>query len=130
MEKQTDETVRTAALQQIRSKMIQKDYYLMHRRPLDAARKAAVVLEHFEWLVSCEKNGSILITGALFDRDGKQLDGLTVIRANSWEEAEAIAATDPFVANGGVEFEIQRWRLGAGRITLSFDLSCQTAAIS
>lgn len=120
--KATD-AARSAELTRIREAMMQKDFYLMHRRPLDPAKKGSVVLEHFKWLIDLEKRNIFVLSGALFDRDEQQVDGLTLLRADSFEEAEAIAATDPFVMCGGVTVEIQKWRLGAGRITLAFDLS-------
>lgn len=135
MEKKMPETrapdaARSAETARIRDAMLQKDFYLMHRRPLDPAKKGEVVLEHFQWLVDLEKRNIIVLTGALFDRDDQQIDGLTLLRAGSFEEAEAIAATDPFVICGGVSVEIQKWRLGAGRITLTFDLSDRSISLA
>ena len=130
VETSASDAARSAELSRIRDGMAQTEFYLMHRRPLDPAKKAAVVLEHFQWLVDLEKRNLIVLTGAIFDRQGQQHDGMTVLRAGNFEEAEAIAATDPFVLCGGVSIDIQKWRLGAGRIILAVDLSDQSMTIS
>jgi uncharacterized protein YciI len=83
---------RTAEILRLRAAMISQDYYLMHRRLIASERKAAAVLEHFQWLVRLEKEGRILMTGAIFLRDGTQSEGLTIFRADSWEAADALAA--------------------------------------
>jgi len=121
---------RTQELARIRAGMIRQDYYLMHRRPAAPERKAAVLLEHFQWLVAMEKAGHILMTGALFDQQGRQGEGLTLLRAQSWQDAQRLAATDPFVMTGAVSFAIERWLLGAGHISLSVDLSDQRVTLS
>jgi uncharacterized protein YciI len=114
---------RARELARIRDGMIRQDYYLMHRRPLAPEKKAGVLLEHFQWIVAMEKDGHILFTGARFDRAGAQNEGLTVLRAPNWEEAERLSATDPFVTSGAVSFYIERWVLGGGRITMSIEFS-------
>jgi len=92
---------RAKELSRIRNGMIRKSYYLMHRRPLEPQRKAEVMLEHFQWIVELEKRGQIVFSGALFDREGVQGEGLTLLRARDWDEAERLAETDPFVMAGG-----------------------------
>lgn len=63
---------------------------------------------------------------ARFNRAGVQDEGLTLLRADNWEDAERVAATDPFVICGAVTFYIERFLLGAGRISVSIDLSDST----
>ena len=125
-----DETImspqeRDAELTRIRAGMSGQDFYLMHRIAVAPDKKRGVLLEHFQWIVAYEKTGHIVFTGSLWDKGGTQAEGLTLFRAGSWEEAEALARTDPFVSSGAVDFQIERWRLGGGRIMLSIDLSDQ-----
>jgi uncharacterized protein YciI len=117
---------RAAEVQRIRSTMILQDYYIMHRRPVAPERKADVMLEHFQWLVRLEKEGHILVTGGIFMRDGTQSEGLTILRAADWDAAEALAASDPLILAGANSYHIERFRLGAGRITVSVDFSHQS----
>jgi uncharacterized protein len=116
---------RARELSRIRNGMIRKCYYLMHRRPLEPQRKAEVMLEHFQWIVELEKRGQIVFSGALFDREGVQGEGLTLLRARDWDEAERLAETDPFVMAGAVSFSIDRWVIGGGSLTVSISLSDQ-----
>jgi uncharacterized protein YciI len=95
-------------------------------RPVAPERKADVMLEHFQWLVRLEKEGHILVTGGIFMRDGTQSEGLTILRAADWDAAEALAASDPLILAGANSYHIERFRLGAGRITVSVDFSHQS----
>lgn len=117
---------RAAEVDRIRSGMIKTEFFIMHRRSIAPERKAAVLLEHFQWLVRLEKEGYILMTGGIFLRDGSQSEGLTILRADSWEAAEALAASDPVIVAGADSFYIERFRLGAGRVTFSIDFSDQS----
>ena len=117
---------RAAELERIRKGMIKQDFYVMHRRSVAPERKGAVLLEHFQWLVRLEKEGRVLMTGGTFMRDGTQTEGLTIFRADSWEAAEAMAATDPVIAAGADSYFIERFRLGAGRVNVSIDFSDQS----
>jgi uncharacterized protein len=117
---------RAAEVSRIAAAMIRQEFYIMHRRMLAPERKAAVVLEHFQWLVRMEKDGRLLMSGGIFLKDGTQSEGLSILRADSWDHAESLAASDPFVITGAASFHIERFRLGAGRITLAFDFSDRT----
>jgi uncharacterized protein YciI len=121
---------RSAEIDRIRRGMIKQDYFIMHRRSAAPELKAGVLLEHFQWIVELEKQGHILLTGGIFLRDGTQTEGLTILRAPTWEAAELLAASDPFVKSGAVSFFLERFRLGGGRITISIDLSDQTLRLA
>ncbi len=121
---------RAAEIDRIRGGMIKQEYFIMHRRSVAPERKAAVLLEHFQWVVELEKQGHILLTGGIFLRDGTQTEGLTIFRAESWQAAEALAASDPVVQSGAASFYIERFRLGGGRITISVDLSDQSLRLA
>ena len=121
---------RLAELTRIRDAMMKQEYFIMHRESVAPERKAAVLLEHFQWIVSLEKQGRILLTGGIFLRDGTQLEGLTIFRADSWEMAEELAASDPVVAAGADSYRIERFRLGGGRFTVSVDFSDQSFQLS
>ena len=52
-----------------------------------------------------------------------------VLRAGSFEEAEAIAKEDPLHKAGLRTFTLQKWRVNEGRITVTVDFSDQTMKI-
>ncbi len=101
----------------------------MHRRSVAPERKMAVLLEHFQWIVNLEKAGHILMTGGIFRKDGSQSEGLTILRAPNWEAAEELAASDPVIVAGAVTYYLERFMLGAGRISISIDFSDQSIGL-
>ena len=54
----------------------------------------------------------LIFAGALLDGDGQPEGSLVVFEVATLEEAEAMAAADPFVAAGiFASYEVKRWRL-------------------
>jgi uncharacterized protein YciI len=117
---------RAAEVGRIRDRMIKTEFFIMHRKSIAPERKAAVLLEHFQWLVRMEKEGHIVMTGGIFQRDGTQTEGMTIFRAAGWEAAERLASSDPVIACGADSFHLERFRLGAGRLRITLDFSDQT----
>lgn len=114
----------------LKSKMWQKNYHVMTRAIRDFAKIKPVMLEHYQWMIQMEKEGLVFASGPLFKEDGSQGVGMTVWRVDSFEEAHRLAAQDPFVKSGGVDYEIQRWQINEGRVNISVDFSDQTYTVS
>ena len=112
----------------LKASMWKREFYVMTRRIVDASKLAPNALAHYRWIIGLEKQGLVMASGPLFERDGKQGVGMTIFRAKSFEEAEAHAARDPFVSSGGAEFELRRWQINEGRISLTIDFSDMTGA--
>jgi uncharacterized protein YciI len=108
----------------------QADFYLMHRELLDPKRLQALLLEHLRWLADMQERGHLVLSGPRFEDTGVQIPGLSLLRAGSWEEAHALARSDPHVASGAVELRLERWRITCGRISLSCDLSAKTVQLA
>ena len=90
-------------------------YYLCQRFPLRPRSEWTITLqEHLDWMQSLHEAGMVVMSGPSRDRSVS----LYLIRATSRQEAEAIAATDPFTAGGECRFELIDWEihqiLGAG----------------
>ena len=113
----------------LKAKMLSKSFFVMQRRIVDPTRIEGVLLDHYKWIISLEKEGAIFASGPLSRREGGPGIGMTIFRATSWEEAELIAAKDPFCTGGAMTFEIFSWQLNEGRITLEVDLSDQTVRL-
>lgn len=81
---------------------------------------------HLTWMRKQHESGRILFSGPA-PRRGL---GIYVIRADSEQEAEAIAASDPYTVDGQTEFELIEWHvrqaLGTGPFT-SADIEAQTS---
>jgi len=56
-------------------------------------------------------------------------DGLTILRAESAEDARAIAAADPFVVNKLRSFEVREWTVMEGSLGLKVNFSDQSLEI-
>jgi uncharacterized protein YciI len=114
----------------LKEKMWQKSYYVMTRSLIDPEKIKPNLLEHYRWMIQMEKENLVFASGPLFKQDGSQGVGMTVWRVDSFDEAERVAAQDPFVIGGGVDFKIQRWQINEGRVNVSVDFSDQTYTAS
>ena len=98
--------------------------YAMLRRTVDAAGLRANLGAHLTWMIGAEQAGHIMLSGPVAPRaEATPLDGLTIIRADSMEAAEALARQDPFVQLGVVHYEMREWTLNEGCIPLTVTLS-------
>lgn len=113
-------------LAQLKQNMWMQDMYLMIRTVIEPSKMPLNALAHTKWVIATEKQGKIFASGPVFNRDGKPGKGQTVFKAASYEEAEAIANTDPFVTSGAVEYSMTVWQVSAGRMSLDLDFSDMT----
>lgn len=116
-------------IERLKSRMLMKSYYVMFRTVVDRSRLAGAALEHYRWIIALEKQGRVFASGPLFEADGSQGAGMTVFRADTAEEAAALAAGDPFCVAGGVSFVVRRWQLNEGRLQVQLDLSDQSYSL-
>ena len=83
-------------------------YFLCLRHPVRPRSKWTVTLqEHLDWMRDQHMAGKVLMSGPSRDH----AVSLYLIRADSAEEAERIAAADPFTAGGECRFELIDWDL-------------------
>lgn len=66
-----------------------------------------LIQKHVAFLKELDDNGQLELCGPFTDYDG----GMIVIRAASYEEAEEIAQSDPFVSSGTESYEVRTWKL-------------------
>ncbi len=93
-------------------------WYLVQRRAVKPREEWTVTLdEHLVWMKAQHDAGRIVLSGPTPDRKL----GMYLVRANSREEAERIAASDPYKAAGCCTFDIIEWEihqiLGIGPFT-------------
>ena len=119
-----------AEVKALKDKMLQKQYFVMTRKMIDPSKLPPVLLDHYHWMIDLEKQGKVFASGPMFEKDGQQGVGMTAFRVDSWEEAEQLAAADPFCEAGAVGFDIQRWQVNEGRVNVSIDFSDQTYSMS
>jgi uncharacterized protein YciI len=124
-----DEDARIAGLMQ---KMLRKKLYVLLSRPLVAPEKLKPHLAaHLEYMIGLEKRGLVFASGPLAEGEGPPSGhGLTVLRAKDAGEARAIAAGDPFVANGLRTFDLREWTVMEGTLSLRVNFSDQSVEVT
>src|SRR3954471_8290948 len=108
-------------------KFLGKEMYLVVTRPVRSPEIAKRLQDHLNHQVELEKRGIMFAAGPLYPRGSDIPEaGMVVLRANSFEEADAIAKEDPLHKAGLRTYTLQKWRLNEGRITVTVDFSDQT----
>ena len=113
------------------NKMLQKDLYVIFTRPVAPREKIMELLpKHLERQVELEKQGILFAAGPMEPQEkDKPRTGMIIIRADSFEDAHAIAMKDPLHAAGLREFDIWNWSMNEGSFTVTISYSDQSAAI-
>jgi uncharacterized protein YciI len=78
---------------------------------VDRAAYEPFLPAHLAYLQELKARGALLLSGPFTDRSG----GMVLVRAESREEAEAIARADPLVANKVDGYELREWLITEGR---------------
>jgi uncharacterized protein YciI len=112
------------------SRLLARDYWLILSTPAAGTDRAAIeahVEDHVAWLLKLEREDVLFLSGPLLSGPGVGPgSGVTVIRADDEEAARRIAAADPFVLAGLRTFEVYRWRLNEGSVTVRMSLGTGT----
>ena len=112
-------------------KFLGKEMYLVVTRPVRSPEIEKHLGDHLAHQVDLEKRGIMFAAGPLYSKGSTVPEaGMFVLRANSFEEAEAIAMSDPFHAAGLRTFTIQKWRINEGSITVTVNLSDQSMQLT
>jgi len=109
-------------------KYLGKEMYLVVTRPVRSPQIDSTWLgKHLAHQVELEKRGIMFAAGPLYPRDSNLPEaGMFVLRANSFEEADAIARTDQLHAAGLRTYTLQKWRINEGCISVTINLSDQS----
>lgn len=85
--------------------------------------------QHHDYQFDLEDRGITFGAGPLFDPDGVTRAGLIIVRAASFEDARAIADSDPFHRSGVRRYRLFRWLLNEGSFTATVRYSTQTVLV-
>jgi len=118
-------------IRQLTQRMLRKKLYvILSKGSATPEQIGAMLPQHLEFMISLEKNGVLFASGPLAAAAGQPAgDGLTILRAESAEEARAIAAADPFVINKLRSFEVREWTVMEGSLGLKVNFSDQSLEI-
>jgi uncharacterized protein YciI len=114
-------------------RMLKKKLYVVLSTPLEDGQEQllAHLPAHLEYMIANEKQGLLFASGPLSEQDGSQKGrGLTVLRAASREDAEKIAAQDPFVVHRVRTFEVREWTVMEGSFGVTVNFSDQSMKIA
>jgi uncharacterized protein YciI len=119
-------------IRQLTSRMLRKKLYvILSKGDATPEQIGAILPQHLEYMIGLEKKGVLFASGPLADAAGKTRgDGLTVLRAESADEARAIASTDPFVINKLRTFEVREWTVMEGSLGVKINFSDQSLEIA
>ena len=88
------------------------------------AMTRAMLDEHLAYQYRLEDEGISFAAGPLFGpEDERPSAGLIVIRADSFEAARTIAEADPLHRDGVRSFEIRRWVINEGSVSVRLSFS-------
>ncbi len=113
-----------------RTRLLGRDYWLVNWLPGGATTAADIQMylnDHLIWLLELEQTGVLVMSGPLVN--GPRVapgSGITVLRSETEDEARDIAGADPFVRQGLRTFELLRWRVNEGLITVQLSLGTGT----
>ena len=111
-------------------KFLGKELYLVVTRPVRSPEIEKKLADHLAHQVDMEKRGIMFAAGPLYPRGSDVPEaGMFVLRANSFEEAEALANEDPLHKAGLRVFTLQKWRMNEGSLTITVNFSDSTMTI-
>jgi uncharacterized protein YciI len=119
-------------VRQLTSGMLRKKLYvILSKGGATPEQLGAVLAEHLEYMIGLEKRGVLFASGPLTTDAGKPVgDGLTIVRADSVDEAREIACADPFVVNKIRSFEVREWTVVEGSLRVRVNFSDQSLEIA
>jgi uncharacterized protein len=125
-----------AELQQLMSRMSQIRLFTLEMRATDKFQSplteqgAGMFAEHLRYVFDLVDQNSVLAAGPLDrERDAAtgRVDGIAIIRADSPDQADAIAADEPFHKAGWRISTIRAWELNMGTLVPAAQEACQVA---
>ncbi len=118
-------------LEAVLAGLLHKELYIAITEPLSGPGLAEKLHEHILGQIDLERRHVLFGAGPLQEEAAdKPTKGMFIIRAKSFAEARAILDQDVFHKAGLRRYQLFRWSLNEGLITLTVNYSDQTAVIS
>jgi uncharacterized protein len=81
------------------------------------------VAEHLRYMNDLEERGILFASGPFVQEGVLVGDGLTILRAESLDHARQLMEEEPLIKLGMRTFELRKWELREGRISISLNAS-------
>src|SRR5256885_14818242 len=103
------------------SKFLGREMYMVVTRPVRSPQITdEKLMEHLRHQIMLEKKGIMFAAGPLYSRESDKPEaGCFVVRAKSFEEADAIAKDDPLHKAGLRTYTLRKWRVNEGSYTVT-----------
>ncbi len=91
----------------------------------------AILPDHLAYQSKLESEGKLVFAGPMSDETGTQMQGMgmMIYRAASFDEARALAESDPMHKSGARSFVLRKWMINEGSLTVSVGLSSQAVQL-
>jgi hypothetical protein len=103
-----------------------KQLYVIFTTPADGIAPVMENLQrHLDYQESLERRGVMFAAGPHWSDDEQHWDGegMIVIRAGSFAEAEAIAQADPMHATGARRYRVRPWLVNEGTLSVTLNFA-------
>lgn len=112
-------------INELTGRMLKRELYVVFTTPTRPMSELLPLLpDHLNYMIDLEKRGTLFASGPfLAGKDPLPGTGMTILRAGSLEEAEAIAGDDPLNRSGLRTFEVRTWQLNEGSFTVTVNYS-------
>ena len=87
--------------------------------------------DHLAYQAQMEAEGHLVFAGPVSDETGDLMEGagMIIYRAPNFEAARALAEGDPMHASGARTYELRKWLINEGGLSLSVSLSAQVVKL-
>ena len=105
--------------------------FVVFRRLVNPALMMEIRSEHLHWMLENERSGVLFMSGPLSrDSGDAPYNGLTMIRAESIENARSIIEDEPFIARGVMTYDLAEWTIYEGALPVTMLISESSAKFS
>lgn len=109
------------------------ELYVAHTVPTgDPEAVKAALPAHLAYQAELETAGALVFAGPLSDETGEEMQGMgqIIYRAASFEAARALADNDPMHQCGARRYELRKWLVNEGSLTITLGLSRQSVTLA
>jgi uncharacterized protein YciI len=113
-----------SAVVELLSPMLRKTLFVAFNRVVvPASEIAPFVADHLAYMNRLEADGRLWASGPFIEEGVLVGDGLTILSTATIEEAQTAMKEEPLIKRGLRTFELRKWELREGRMTITLHAS-------